>query len=258
LQFAYTFLNSAWEKKAFVSAGTVVAVSHQVRRELESIGVAPDRINVILNGVDIEEFRPGHEDRATLGLPENVLLGLFAGDIRTPRKNLETVLRALVDAPGVHLAIAGRIAESPYPKMAESLGIAERAHFLDFRTDIAALMRASDMFVFPSRYEACSLVLLEALASGLPTLTARSAGGSEIVDTRAGFVLDDPNDAETLASHLRMLRDDPDKRRSMATAARSIAERHSWAAMADAYLGLYSACRPTDETGPFSALSVSQ
>jgi glycosyltransferase involved in cell wall biosynthesis len=244
-QYVNTWLNAKWERRAFLSAKSVVAVSDQVRTELEGIGVPPERITVIVNGVDLDSFRPGASDRAALGLPEGVCLGLFVGDIRAPRKNLETVLKALVDAPDVHLAVCGRLAGSPYPRLADQLGVADRAHFLDFRTDIPDLMRSSDVFVFPSRYEACSLVILEALASGLPVVTARVAGGSEVVTKECGFVLEDADDVATLSKWLRLLHDDPELRRSMGISARRVAERYSWSSMADSYLSLYEDCMRT-------------
>ena len=88
-----------------------------------NIGVSRSQIRVILNGVDTEEFSPGEASRQKLGLPENVPLAMFAGDIRTPRKNLDTVLRALVKVPDLHLAVVGNPEGSPFPKLAASLGL---------------------------------------------------------------------------------------------------------------------------------------
>lgn len=243
-QWAYTRLNSIWEQTAYRRARRVVAVSARVRRELHEVGVSPERSGVILNGVNVDEFHPGAADRDALGLPLAAPLALFAGEIRTPRKNLETVLRAVADVPGLHIAIIGSLAGSPYPAMAERLGVAGRAHFLGYRHDVAELMRAADMFVFPSRYEACSLVLLEALASGLPVITTQTAGGAELISTKAGVVMADPNDVSLLAESLRRITGDCDLRRLMGQAARSIAEKHSWADMADQYLALYGETKP--------------
>lgn len=217
----------------------IVAVSAQVRQELLAIGVPPEHVSVILNGVDLTEFAPGVEDREALGLPPGVSLALFVGDIRTPRKNLDTVLRALTDVPGLHLAVVGSPEGSPFPRLADELGVASRTHFLGYRRDVARIMRASDLFVFPSRYEACSLVLLEALASGLPVVTARTAGGAEIVTPECGVVLTDPVDVAGLTAHLCRLVADGDLRRAMGRAARAAAEAHSWRGMADQYLALY-------------------
>ncbi|WP_216455264.1 glycosyltransferase family 4 protein, partial [Arcanobacterium phocae] len=158
----------------------------------------------------------------------DVPLALFVGDIRTNRKNLDTVLRALVGVPDLHLAVGGSIAGSPYPALAERLGVSDRVHFLDFRRDVADLMKAADLFVFPSRYEACTLVLLEAMASGLPAITAISAGGSEIVTPDCGVVLTDSEDVGALTRAMAELARDPERRERMGRRAREIAEQHSW------------------------------
>ena len=167
-------------------------------------------------------------------------LALFAGDLKSPRKNLDTILRALPAVPDLHLAVAGREQGTSYPQMAHRLGIGARVHFLGFRQDMSALMRAVDLFVFPSRYEACSLVLLEALASGVPVITGRSTGGSELIDPEVGVVLEDCNDAEALAATWRALIEDDHRRLTMGLRARALAERHSWSNMARCYVDVLS------------------
>jgi glycosyltransferase involved in cell wall biosynthesis len=244
-QWLYTYMNTHLERWAYGKARLVIPTSRRIQQELLDIGVLADRMRVILNGVDLEEFRPGEEDRAALGLPAAVALGLFVGDIRTPRKNLDTVLKAVAKVPAVHLAVVGKLDGSPYPQMATQMGIEDRVHFLGFRRDVASLMRAADSFVFPSRYEACSLVLLEALGSGLPVITAETAGGAEIITPECGVVLQDPNDVAGIAEALQMLVNDPQRRKQMGIAARQIAECYSWDRMADQYLQVYEelACR---------------
>ena len=203
-QRLYTTLNAWGERKAFRDAKRVIGASSTIRVELTGLcGVSENKVGVVLNGVDLDEFYPGQENRSALGLPEGVFLALFAGDIRTGRKNLDGVLRALVSVPDVHLAVAGRVAGSPWPALAEELGLAKRVHFLDFRTDLAQLMRASDCFVFPSRYEACALVLVEALASGLPVITAKTTGGAEAVGPDAGIVINDTESVAELTAALQ-------------------------------------------------------
>jgi glycosyltransferase involved in cell wall biosynthesis len=238
-QWTYSALNAKWERQAYHKAQVVVAASSTVREELKEIGVPANRLRVILNGADLTEFHPGTADRSALGLPQNVPLALFAGDIRTPRKNLDTVLKGLAKAPGVHLAVVGRVEGSPFPALAESLGIKDRVHFLDFRRDIAEIMRAVDMFVFPSRYEACALVLAEATASGLPIITAKTTGGSELVTPESGILIDDANDADALGAAIATLAADPERRKTMSAAAWKRAQTNTWDDIAAAYLNLY-------------------
>ncbi|MEH2263771.1 glycosyltransferase family 4 protein [Nostoc sp.] len=238
-QWLFTAFNARWEKQAFQKAQVVVAVSEKVAQELVNIGVPRSRIRVIINGVDLEEFTPGESDRQKLGLPENVTLALFAGDIRTPRKNLDTVLHALVKVPDLHLVVVGHTQNSPFPRLAASLGLTKRVHFVGFRRDIPQIMQAVDLFVFPSRYEACSLVLLEALSSGLPVITAKATGGGELVTPECGIVLSDSDDIDALALALLTLVSSPGLIQQMGKAARSVAEKHSWTTMAQTYVDLF-------------------
>jgi glycosyltransferase involved in cell wall biosynthesis len=238
-QWLYSVLNAYWEKQAFSHSKLIVAVSEKIKQDLMSIGVSADLIRVILNGVDLQEFYPGDGDRQKLGLPEGVTLALFAGDILTSRKNLDTVLHALAEVPDLHLAVAGSKEGSPYPQLAEKLNLNQRVHFLGFRRDISQIMRAVDLFVFPSRYEACTLVLLEAMATGLPVITAAPAGGAEIVTPDCGVVLSDSEDTQALAQALTKIASDNELRCKMGRAARKISEQHSWLSKAQNYVDLF-------------------
>lgn len=240
-QLAYTATNAIWEKQAFQRSKVVVAVSEKVKRELLELGVPQERIRVILNGVDLKEFIPSYVyvDRTSLGLTKDVQIALFAGDLRTSRKNLDTVLHSLLKVPNLHLAVAGSTDGSIFPAMASKLGLEDRVTFLGYRKDIPKIMQAVDLLVFPSRYEACTLVLLEAMASGLPVVTSKTAGGAELVTPDCGIVVDDPEDVEGLSSELKSLSGNPQKLKQMRQAARANAENHSWKRMAIQYLDLF-------------------
>jgi glycosyltransferase involved in cell wall biosynthesis len=238
-QWLFTAANSYWEKQAFSQAKSIIAISEKVAKELVSIGVPRQKIRVIVNGVDLQEFTPGVTSRSLLGLPENVNLALFAGDIRISRKNLDTVLHALVKVPELHLAVVGGTQDSPYPAMAKALNISERVHFLGYRHDMPQIQRASDLFVFPSRYEPFGLVVIEAMASGLPVITATTTGAADLLNPDSGIVLEDCDDVEALARALQLLDSDRSLRQQMGKVARTIAEQHSWSTMAQTYLNIF-------------------
>jgi glycosyltransferase involved in cell wall biosynthesis len=240
-QTLFTRLNARLEIGAYNKAGRVVAVSKQVERELAEAGVRRSLLETIPNGVDCDEFRPGSPVRESFGLPAEVPLGLFAGDIRSPRKNLDTVLRALARAPEFHLAVAGGLEGSPYPEMARGFGVADRVHFLGMVSRMPELMRSCDVFLFPSRYEACSLVMLEAMASGLPVVTPSTTGGAELVPPDGGAHLGSPEDLEGMVGFLRKVGQAPGLLQPMAARARQAAENLSWTVMADRYLALLEA-----------------
>jgi glycosyltransferase involved in cell wall biosynthesis len=268
-QQAYSSFNAQWEVQAFRKARHVLAVSELVKCEVRNaLAAAPggpgkidaDRpIRVIPNGVDPEEFCPApqlHEkplQKQDITEDPTTPLAFFAGDLRTPRKNLDTVLRAVADIPRLHLAVAGTLDGSPYPEMAKRLGIAHRVHFLGYRSDMPSLMRVSDVFVAPSRYEPFSLVVLEAMASGCPVVTASTVGAHPLVGApgafsedavgpdAGGLVISDPDDTDSLAQSLAHVLI-PDVNRRMRRAARATAERHSWTSVATQYLTFFSDC----------------
>ena len=245
-QHLYTAINSAWEKQAYRQAQAVVAVSDIVKQSLiETCKTPAEQISVIPNGVDLQQFRPLAPGEANLlkqsiAVDDETFVAFFVGDIKSSRKNLDLVLKALEQLPEtVHLAIAGSAKQSPYPQLAEALGLGERVHFLGHRSDVAQLMRGADTFVFPSHYETFGLVVLEALASGVPVITSPTVGSHTLIGPgKSGFVVDN-HDLAAVLSAIQLLLGDADQRKRMAIAARNTAESHSWRRMAEAYENLY-------------------
>ena len=233
-----TMMNGHYEKKAFRCAEVLVAVSRFTASEVAELGISDSKIVVVNNGVDVAEFHPGLGRRSEFGLPEVVPLALFVGDIKTTRKNLETVLASMQAIPELHLAVAGDEAGSPYPALAKKLNLSDRVHFIGKTREIASLMRSTDFFVFPSRYEAHPLVLLEALASGLPVVVSGNFGAADYIKA-GGIVFDDPNDVEALSSAMNGLVQSPEKRKAMGIAAREQSMGMQWAQMAAKYLQIY-------------------
>ncbi len=93
--------------------------------------------------------------------------------------------------------------------------------------DIRPMYAASDVYVHPTWYDPCSLVVLEALACGLPVITTRFNGVSELItDTLDGFVIDTPRDVSALAERMMQLFD-AELRRRMGAEARRLADQHT-------------------------------
>ena len=243
-QRVLTIMNGYFERNAFRTAKQLIAVSRATAREVEGLGIPAPKVTVIHNGVDIAEFHPPSvgtpSERATFGLPEGVLMALFVGDIRTSRKNLEGVLAALVHLPQVHLAVAGAIDNSPYPEKARRMGIEDRVHFLGVTSLVPALMRSVDLFVMPSYYETFGMVVLEAMACGLPVILSARVGAVEFVGDIC-CVVDNPDDTIGLTTAMRDLMTDPDLRESMGIAGRKRSLEVQWARTAAEYLAVYDA-----------------
>jgi glycosyltransferase involved in cell wall biosynthesis len=233
-----TIMNARYEKRAFESAKVLVAVSDSTANEVVGLGNSRNKIRVIHNAVDSSEFYPGPSERESFGLPTDPPVALFAGDIRTPRKNLETVLKAMLSIPKLHLAVAGKTEGSAYPELARTSGIADRVHFLGMTNRIAALMRSVDFFVIPSRYESYGLVVLEAMASGLPVILSANVGALEFAGDIC-IVISDPDDSTKLADAMTELICSPERRRAMGEAGHQRALEMQWSNTAAAYLRVY-------------------
>lgn len=157
----------------------VVACSHAVATSYERRGPRYRcGLSVITNGV-ASTYAPRGSDaararRRQLMLPEGASVVFSAGRL-TPGKNVVTLVRALVSAPDWYLIIAGDgVARAELDREAMRLGVAERVRFLGLvpREIVHAWLLACDLFALPSRYEGLSLVLLEAMARGTPTVAS--------------------------------------------------------------------------------------
>ena len=217
----------------------VIAISRVVASELERFhGVAPERVRVVHNGVDVDGFRPpASREAARAALPpaerpaDEGMVFLFVG-MYFRRKGLQTLLRALAglrDDPWT-LMVVGGDDEEPFRAIAQEGGIADRVRFLGHRPQVTPYMQAADAFVFPTEYEPFGLVISEALACGTPVITSARAGGAELmVDGRDGLLLEDPASADELRGALRRFAAlDGEQRAAMSAAARLSAVDTSW------------------------------
>src|SRR5262249_51955062 len=114
-----------------------------------------------------------------------------------------------------------------FRQMSARLGVREQTTFCGFVNETTPYYAAADVFVFPTFYDPCSLVVLEAWASGLPVLTSRFNGAAELMTLgEEGLVVDDPRDARQLAFQMECLLDASIRAR-MARAVRTLALEHS-------------------------------
>ena len=121
----------------------------------------------------------------------------------------------------IHLLVVGCASTAPFRRLAARLGLAEVVHFVGFVPDIRACYWSSDFFVLPTYYDPCSLVVLEALACGLPVITTACNGAGELMtDGREGTILTAPDALGELAGALDRMADDPTRRAMSAHASR--------------------------------------
>ena len=171
-------------------------VTHMVKND-----VAPERAFFIPTFPDIATMPP--IDRTALATPKDVKVLLTLSRLH-PKKGLDTFLKALATMPDCYGWLAG---DGPLQKeletLAINLGIMDRVRFLGWRTDRAALLRAADVCVLPSRYEPFGTVILEAWAAGVPLVACKSAGPAAHVDDCRTGLLVEIDDVESLASSMR-------------------------------------------------------
>jgi UDP-glucose:(heptosyl)LPS alpha-1,3-glucosyltransferase len=213
----------AIERKQYESGRPlrVVAVSRMVMGHLQKYHHVPKhRIHVIPNAIDAGRLDVAHPGavrcafRNEAGLQPRDLVGLFVGH-NYRLKGLGPLLRALAEwktRPGsraVKLVVSGGGAAGPFRRLASRLGIDGDIRWLGFYPDIRAGYWSCDFFASPTYYDPCSLVVLEALACGLPVITTACNGASELMtDGREGFIVTAPDAIGELTTALGHMADD--------------------------------------------------
>jgi glycosyltransferase involved in cell wall biosynthesis len=205
--------------------GSAVRVLYRIYSEkqgelLVDYGVAPERVRVIPNGVDIATFAPGPSDyKEHIGA---AVLSAYIGRV-DPEKNVKEFLKAFhkLDPPFDHKAIVvgnGMDLAQLRRKYRDDPRIIFTGYIGELRERIR-ILRAADIFVLPSSIEGLSLAMLEAMAAGTAIIATDVGADAEALHG-AGIVIDLVDMAEQLPLALRTLFDFPDFRRDLAVRAR--------------------------------------
>jgi UDP-glucose:(heptosyl)LPS alpha-1,3-glucosyltransferase len=190
----------------------VICNSRMVRDDiLATFRVAPEKLHVIHNGVDLDHFHPARRAelrrsaRAALGLGESERAFLFVGS-GFARKGLDAAIAALARCAGepFRLIVAGRDRDAArFAARAAAAGVGERVRFLGAVDDVRPHYAAADCFILPTRYDPFPGAALEALAMGLPVIVGRRSGAAEIVRPGVSGAICDPEDVPGLANLMR-------------------------------------------------------
>jgi glycosyltransferase involved in cell wall biosynthesis len=209
------------------TADRTLAVSDAVRRwYLETFPADPARVLTVHNGVmqPLLRVQSGARDRLrqSLGVPPGSVMATMVGLLR-PGKGHTDLITSATKMPvslDLHIVIVGDGPLRPaLEAMAARNGAAGRVHFTGYRTDVPAILVASDIVVQPSLFDALPTALIEGLAAGLPAVASRVGGIVEIVTPDVGILVP-PGDPDTLARSLIELARDPQRRWQMGRAAR--------------------------------------
>ncbi len=252
-QFEYR-LNRRAETAALCKARVVLCNSAATRSHVvERVGVRQERAAVVYYGSDPATFYPASADvrtelRTKLGWAVDRPVVIFIGALGDRRKGFDTLFDAWVNLCGrsdwnADLAVVGRGAElSLWQARAEARGLAKRIHFLGFRTDVPDLLRAANLLVSPTRYEAYGLGVQEALCCGLPAVVSASAGVTEHYTAGCrDLLLPDPDDAADLARRIEKALRDDERLRPQIDALSARLRSRTWDDMAAEIVGIIEA-----------------
>ena len=210
----------------------MIALRPEEVAECESIGVPLHKIIVIGNGIDLTTWRVVKEEgvsfRKRFGIPLDVPLLLFVSRLdKIKGPDLLVTALARLKALNVYCVFAGP--DDGYQEyvreLAVSYGLSNRVVFTGLlrNGEVRAAYAAADVFVLSSRFDTFSMVIVEALASGLPVVTTETCQVAELVKEKAGLVT--PVDPTAIANALERLLSDPELRRTYAMGARALAEK---------------------------------
>lgn len=235
------------QRWAWPKADRLLAVCSQLGdRMAQTVAVPRRSISVIRNGVDVRRFE-GHtrvEAQRRLGLPSDALVVGTAGRL-TDVKDHATFLEALRLLRAEGVPVFGVIAGDGPLKSALESSIAARGlqggvQLLGYRPDIETVLAALDIFALSSKSEGLPMVILEAMASGLPIVSTRVGGVEEVVEEERTGLLVEPKSPQALAKAIGRLASDRQRCEQMGAAGRARARREfSLESMAANYERLY-------------------
>lgn len=238
----------AWVERRTLNRPIVaVTVSERARQDfVRHYGALAHRMAVIGHGVDTWRFHPRNRGlfrkqvRERHGIGEAEVLVLFVGD-DWHRKGLDVLLQALAaSVRDWKLLVVGRDELGSHRHEASALGIEHRVVFAGRQGAVEEYFAAADVFALPTRYEPFGLVILEAMASGLPVITSACAGAASLVEHGInGYLLETSQDRLELLRCVTALADDPSLRETIGARARETAECCTWDAAATAHQQLY-------------------
>jgi glycosyltransferase involved in cell wall biosynthesis len=205
--FVLSRLGGYYKVSHFPQTDFFSTITPDIRRFLIDGGVDGDRVRHINNFAETETCA-APASRAAENTPQDAPLLISLGRLHTS-KAFDTLMRALVDLPGVYAWIAGEGPQrAELEALREELDLSERVKFLGWRDDRAALLQAADVCVFPSRYEPFGTVFVQAWSQNIPLVTAASDGPRQYVRDGEDGLMVGIDDVPALTSAIdRALRD---------------------------------------------------
>lgn len=232
-----------WIRWAAAKADGLVAVSSGLRDRFAALGVAPERVSVLRNGVDLGLFRPQDRAAARRALRMTRPTLLAVGNL-VPLKRHRLMVEALALLPEADLVVVGEGPErAAIAGAAQAHGIADRVRLLGRlpQAELPRIYEAADLLLLTSAHEGWPNVLLESMACGTPVVVTRLAGIADIVGApEAGRIVEEAT-PRRLAAAIQALLAAPPAR----AATRAYAEGFDWRSTTEGQLALFRAVAAT-------------
>ncbi|MDA2928790.1 glycosyltransferase [Acidobacteria bacterium AH-259-O06] len=249
----------AWRRRLYVNLERLtskwvslwIAVSEAIRKDLiDYYGLPAEKIEVVPNGIDVQDLhvrRSREEVRRDLGVEPKTLVLLEAARMTNQKGHrflLEAVSNLRTSVPKLRCWLAGDGPLRPrLEKQVKRLNIEQYVDFLGFRSDVADLLNAADIYVLPSLSEGMPFGVLEAMSLGCPVVASSVNGVPEVIQEGITGRLVPPGDVQALSRVLGQLARNLTMRQQLAAAGRKTVQEHFTAErMAHRVGALYRSC----------------
>jgi UDP-glucose:(heptosyl)LPS alpha-1,3-glucosyltransferase len=247
-------LATSWVEKKLVTQGNCqkfIAVSNLTRDIfLQEYNIDPQRVTVIHPGVDLNDYATADKRlirgdiRKEYGFRSEEPIILFAS-MNFEIKGLDAIMLSLAKLKArqhsFKLLIAGKGNLRKYTQMAREANIADEVVFTGMlsKEKLIRLYLAGDMYIMLSKFDTFGMVVLEAMAAGLPVIISSNVGAKDLVqEGENGFIISDTSDADYIAAKIALLLDE-NIRRQMAEAAYQTAAQNTWDDVTKKYAAIY-------------------
>ena len=247
-------LATSWVEKKLVTQGNCqkfIAVSNLTRDIfLQEYNIDPRRVTVIHPGVDLNDYATADKRliradiRKEYGFSSEEPIILFAS-MNFEIKGLDAIMLSLARLKArqhsIKLLVAGKGNVRKYTQMAREANIADDVVFTGMlsKENLIRLYLAGDIYIMLSKFDTFGMVVLEAMAAGLPVIISSNVGAKDIVqEGENGFIISDTSDADYIAAKIALLLDE-NIRRQMAEAAYQTAAQNTWDDVTKKYAAIY-------------------
>jgi len=234
------FLYPHFEKKALRRATKIINVSNWTKQKSDSLIGPNSKTTYIPNGIAFEKY-------SSIKLKDIKHPSIFFAGRLVKLKNVDLLIKSLSIIkginPNIHLYVAG---DGPqYEKLrllSVELNVDKNITFLNFisEDEMLEMYASADIFVLPSKFENCPMVLLEAIASGIPVVASNVGGIPQILDNGKYGLLAEPESPEDFAQKIITLIKNPGLRDELSIKGKQRAKEYSWDEIAAKTIELYS------------------